>query len=120
MKINNYKELVVWQKSIKLVKLSYDLVKKLPHSEEYGLSSQIRRSSVAISSNIAEGFGRHNIKEYLQFLYISLASAFELETQFIISNEIYKLNIQNETSLLQEIIKMLYSLISKLKKIPKT
>ena len=118
MKINSYKELIVWQKSIALVKLIYVLKRKLPKSELYALVSQMTRAAISIPSNIAEGFGRHNIKEYVQFLYISLASCFELETQLIITKENYNINVEKELSLLDEIIRMLYSLISKLK--PKT
>jgi len=115
MKINSYKELTVWQKSIKLTQLIYLLTRKLPKSELYGLTSQMRRSAIAIASNIAEGYGRRNIKEYIQFLYIALASCFELETQLIITNDNYKVNIENEMSLINEIIRMIYSLVAKLK-----
>jgi len=118
MKINSYKDLTVWQKSIELVKLIYQLTKQLPRSEEYGLIIQMRRAAIAIASNIAEGFGRRNIKEYIQFLYISVASCFELETQLIITEQNYNLDVSETMSILNEIIRMLYSLISKLK--PKT
>ena len=90
----------------------------MPRSEEYGLISQMRRAAIGITSNIAEGFGRRNIKEYIQFLYISIASCFELETQLIITKQNYNLDTEEMADLLDEIIRMLYSLISKLK--PKT
>lgn len=115
MKINSYKELIVWQKSIILVNLIYIACKKLPKSEDYGLSSQIKRAVISIPSNIAEGYGRRNIKEYIQFLYIALASCFEVETQLIIMSQNFKTDINEVSSLLTEIIKMLYSLIAKLK-----
>lgn len=67
----NYKNLVVWQKSIKLVKLVYELTKVFPKEEVYGLTSQIRRCAVSIPSNIAEGHTRLSKKEFIQFLYIS-------------------------------------------------
>jgi four helix bundle protein len=87
----------------------------LPTSEDYGLSNQIKRASISIPSNIAEGFGRKNTKEYIQFLYISLGSCFETETQLIIMNNIFKVDIKETSHLLTEIIKMLYALIGKLK-----
>jgi four helix bundle protein len=72
--INSYKDLIVWQKSIQLVKLIYQATEEFPSKETYGLTSQIRRSAVAIPSNIAEGFSRRNVGEYKQFLYIAFGS----------------------------------------------
>lgn len=116
MKIESYKELIVWQRSVELVVEIYNLTKKLPKSEDYGLSSQIRRASIGIPSNIAEGYRRKNRKEYLQFLYIALGSASEIETQLIISEKIYKgLEYSKANSLLNEVIKMLQSMIYNLK-----
>ena len=86
--VRSYRDLNVWKKSIQLVKDIYILVKLLPKEETYALSDQIRRSAVSIPSNIAEGSGRKGAKEYIHFLYISLGSLCELETQIIISNEI--------------------------------
>lgn len=119
MKLSSYKELIVWQKSIKLVNLIYIICQELPKAEDYGLSSQIKRAAVSIPSNIAEGYGRRNIKEYLQFLYIALGSCFEVETQLIIMNQNFKTDITEINNLLTEVIKMLYSLISNLKPISK-
>lgn len=113
--IKSYKELIVWQKSMKLVTLIYDLTKTLPEDERFGLTSQMRRCSVSISSNIAEGWGRMSRKNYIQFLRISRGSLFELETQVLITKE---LNYINDSviieSLIIEISKMLNSLIKKL------
>ncbi|MFA9373720.1 MAG: four helix bundle protein [Poseidonibacter sp.] len=114
--VNDFKDLLVWQKSIVLVEDVYKLVKLLPKEETYALSDQMRRSAVSIPSNIAEGFDRNSIKEYIHFLYISMASASELETQIIISNKIgYILEIKNILDELIQIKKMLRGLIKSLK-----
>lgn len=83
--MKSYKELTVYQDSIKLVSEIYKVTGEFPNSEIYGLTSQIRRSAVSIPSNIAEGAKRNHIKENIQFLHISLGSASELDTQLEIS-----------------------------------
>lgn len=80
----DHKELDVWKKSIDLVELIYSLTSSFPESERFGLTSQMRRAAVSISSNIAEGSARKSNKELLQFLNIALGSLAELETQYII------------------------------------
>ena len=85
--MKDFKKLIVWQKSIKLVKEVYTVTKKLPKEELYGLTSQVRRAAVSIPSNIAEGSGKGN-KEFNHYLNISKGSSFELETQFIIIKEL--------------------------------
>lgn len=115
--MQSYREMKVWQKSMDLVVEVYRLEKLLPASEKYGLSDQMRRCSVSIPSNIAEGFGRKANKEYIRFLNIARGSKFELETQldicvrlgFLSANE-----VQYAFSLCTEIGKMLNSLVSKL------
>lgn len=83
----------------------------------YGLVSQMQRSSVAIASNIAEGYGRNHTKEYIQFLSIAYGSSAELETQIIISKSIYPdINYSDIESVLLEVQKMLGTLITALKK----
>lgn len=83
--MNTHKDLIAWQKSIDLVTEIYAITKEFPKEEVYGITSQIRRSAVSIPSNIAEGAGRRSHKELTQFLYYSLGSLSELETQLIIS-----------------------------------
>lgn len=114
-KITSYKELVVWQKSMVLVKEIYSLSESFPEYERFGLTNQIRKSSISIPSNIAEGWGRLSRKNYIQFLRISRGSLFELETQILIAIELNYIN-DNEISqnLITEISKMLNSLIIKL------
>ena len=81
----NHKELNVWKKSMELVSLVYEISATFPDVEKFGLTSQIRRSAVSIPSNIAEGSARKGNKDLIQFLYISLGSLAELETQYLIA-----------------------------------
>ena len=113
--LTSYKELLVWQKSMVLVKEIYTLSESFPENEKFGLTSQIRRSVISIPSNIAEGWGRFSRKNYIQFLKVSRGSLFELETQILIAIELKYIN-DNETSqnLIIEISKMLNVLIRKL------
>lgn len=115
MYIESYKQLVVWQKSIKLVKEIYFVTEKMPKSELYCLSTQMRRSAISIPSNIAEGYKRRNLGEYVQFLSVADASAAELETQIIICKDIYsKIDFTSVGSILSEVQKMLITMIKKL------
>lgn len=112
--MGNHKELIVWQKSITLVKLVYQQTGSFPSDERFGLTNQMRRCSVSIPSNIAEGFGRGSDKELTQFLRISLGSLSELDTQLILSKELDYMDEKryNELSALnEEVAKMLSSLI---------
>ncbi len=120
--ITSYRDLFVWQKSMELVKEIYRATKLFPKDETYGLSSQMRRAAVSIPSNIAEGQQRKNTKEFCQFLRISYGSAAELETQVLLSKDIYPtIDFLKTESLLQEIRKMLNKLIQKLEnKLPPT
>jgi len=86
--MKNFKKLTVWQKSMVLVKDVYILVKQLPVEEKYGLQSQTSRAVISIPSNIAEGCSRHSDKEFKRFLEIALGSAFELETQLLLIQEL--------------------------------
>lgn len=118
--IKSYKELIVWQKAIKLVKEIFILTNKFPKSELYGIISQIRRAAISISSNIAEGYGRRSKKEYLQFYSIAYGSAMELETQIIISKELLFTSTENFDKvdlLLDEVCRMLNSMISQMKQL---
>ena len=114
MAIKSHKDLIVWQKSYDLVKLVYLFSDNLPKSEQFGLVSQMRRCAVSIPSNIAEGHQRHNQREYRQFLGIAQGSAAELETQLLLSAELFELDAQSSLDLLYEVQKMLKSLCKKL------
>lgn len=120
--ITSYKQLTVWQKSMNLCTLVYQVTEKFPKSEIYGITSQIRRCCVAIPSNIAEGQTRGHKQEYIQFLRIAYASGAELETQLLVSKNIGYLvekDFVQINDLLQEVMKMLNRLISVLLE-PKT
>ncbi len=112
-----YRELIVWQKSMDLVVSVYKTIDSLPNIEKFALSDQIRRCSVSIPSNIAEGAGRNHTKEFIQFLYISLGSLYELQTQLEISKRVgYISNIVELNKKTLEIEKMLNALITSMKK----
>jgi four helix bundle protein len=104
--VRTHKDLDVWKQSIEFVTEIYRITEGFPKSEVYGLTSQIRRAAVSIPSNIAEGATRNHKKEFLQFLYISLSSASEVETQLIISRNLNFL----EQSKLEELILKLTSI----------
>ena len=100
--------------------LIYQITKTFPKEEIYGITSQMRRASVSIPSNIAEGYGRFSDKEFVRFLFISLGSATELETQIDLSLRLEFLSENNYNALnklVQEIIKMLIALIKHKNKI---
>jgi four helix bundle protein len=116
--IQNYQDLIVWQKSMELVVLVYQLVKKLPKEEMYSLINQMRRAAVSIPSNIAEGHARHSIKEFIHFLKIAQGSKAELETQLLLCLKIEYLSDSDTVEIMrlsQEIGKMLTALIVKLR-----
>ena len=100
---------------MKLVTIIYELLKTFPDDEKFGITSQMKRCSVSIPSNIAEGWGRFSRKNYIQFLRISRGSLYELETQILITKQ---LNYINDCELVEDLIieisKMLNSLIRKL------
>jgi len=107
---HNFKELLVWKKSIELVKSIYQLTSILPSDERFGLISQMNRSSVSIPSNIAEGSGRTSEKEFIHFLNISISSSYELETQLIITNELFQVDIESVIGKISEVQKMILGL----------
>ncbi len=82
---HNFKNLKVWQKAVELAVLVYEVTKTFPTEEKFGITSQMRRSSVSTSSNIAEGSARNSSKAFCNCLDISLGESFELETQLIIA-----------------------------------
>ena len=114
----SYKDLIVWKKSYDLSILIYKLTKKFPKDEVYGLTSQIRRCAVSIPLNIAEGYSRYRKLEFAYFLQISFASGAELETQILISKDLDYISqgeFDEVNSLLIEVMKMLNSLMSKVR-----
>jgi four helix bundle protein len=116
--MNNFKELVVWQKEVDLAVKIYRVTADFPTSERFALASQMQRSAVLISSNIAEGWERGTTPEYIRFLYISKGSLYELETQIIILEKLKYINNETFNKLSNEntrIAMMLNKLVSKLK-----
>ena len=114
----SHRDLIVWQKSMKLVSLVYTFSKEFPADERYGLTSQMRRAAVSVPSNIAEGRSRSSRKDFAQFLHISLGSVAELETQIEIAKNLSFGNNQGYTAcmeLLGEVRRMLLAFITKLK-----
>ena len=109
----SYKSLIVWQKSIALVKLIYMLTGTFPSEEKFGITSQMRRAAVSIPSNIAEGQARRTTGDYIRFVSIAEGSLAELETQLLIAIELEfcdKTKVVNCFSLMLEIRKMLNAL----------
>ncbi len=112
--ISSFRELIVWQKSFDLTVEIYRLTSNLPSSERRGLCDQMRRCSVSIPSNIAEGQQRNNRKEYRQFLGMARGSAGELETQLLLVEKIYTLEVAHPVEVVHEIQKMLMVMRNKL------
>jgi four helix bundle protein len=115
--MNNFRELNVWQKAVALATTIYRITENYPKEEIYGLTSQIRRCTVSISSNIAEGAGRRTKKDFRHFLDMATGSCYELETQLTISKNldyIAKNEFETLKSDLTEIQKMMYALIKSL------
>lgn len=92
----DHKDLIVWKKGMSLVEMIYTISSKFPASENYGLTSQIRRSAISIPSNIAEGSARKSDKELLQFISIALGSLSELEPQYMIAIRLGFITENNE------------------------
>ena len=118
-KIKSYKDLLIWQKGIEITEKVYLITNNFPQNELFSLTNQIKRASVSISSNIAEGFGRNSTKSYMNFLKISRGSLYELETQLIIADRLNYISdnelLKSINDLLSEEGKMINSYINKLK-----
>ncbi len=117
--MKDFKKLRIWQTGMKIVLKTYNLSKKLPKEEKYGLISQLTRAAVSIPSNIAEGSSRSSDKDYKRFLEYALGSTFELETVLISVKNIKILEKSSEIEKLQEKIieeqKMISSFLNHLK-----
>ncbi|RKO73413.1 four helix bundle protein [Sphingobacterium puteale] len=116
--MHRFQELKVWQKAMDMTVRIYSCTENLPNTEKFGLISQIRRSTISICSNIAEGAGRNTKGEFIQFLGIANGSAYELQTQIELAYRLTFLNKEIKDGLvaeIEEIEKMLYNLIKSLK-----
>lgn len=113
----DFHDLTVWQRAIDLTVVIYKLTQKFPKEETFGLVSQLRRASVSVASNIAEGRGRLNPAEFRQFLGIALGSTFEIQTQLLVARKLQMRNdkaIDEAAALGNEVSKMLTAFINKL------
>ncbi len=113
----SYREQFIWKRGIQLSINCYRLTEKFPKSELYGLTSQIRRASVSVPSNIAEGYGRKTKNEYIQFLHIALGSLRELDTQLIIAKEVNLAAAELFEPVLEEVDSVQGILVSTLQKL---
>lgn len=120
--IKSYKDLVAWQKAMQLVTDIYNITKSFPKEEIYGITNQLRRCSISIPSNLAEGSSRRSTQEFIRFINISCGSLAELETQIIASKNLgyitheQEKHISDKTDELSRILQGLYnSLDSRLK-----
>ncbi len=112
-----HKDLEVYKSSLDLVVLVYEITKAMPSSENYGLTSQMRRAAVSIPSNIAEGSSRGSTKDFIRFINIATGSLSELETQMVIAEKIgYFVNTKEIEDSITSIRKMLYRLKQSLNK----
>ena len=114
----SFKDLVVWQRSIELTVDVYQLTSKFPDSERFGLTNQMRRASVSIASNIAEGYGRSTKGEYVQFLGHARGSCSELETQIVIAKKLgfgAPQNLQSAESLCNDVGRLLGALMKSIR-----
>lgn len=105
-KINSFTDLIAWQEAHKLVLSVYGLTKEFPVREAFSLVDQMRRCSVSITSNIAEGFSRKGQKEKRQFYYTSLGSITELQNQLILSRDLGYLNLKSYMEIEGQTIKV--------------
>ena len=118
MPLRSFRDLIVWQKAMRLARETYCLVKLLPMEERYALSDQMKRAAVSIPSNIAEGQSRNTKKEFIQFLHLAKGSNSELMTQFLLCLDfeyLKKEEIQKVMNLCTEIDGLLGGLIKSLK-----
>ena len=117
--VKSYRDLIAWQRARELVKETYLLTAEFPVGERFGLVSQMDRAAVSVPSNIAEGYGRATTQDYLHFLRIARGSAYELETQLVLAEDL-GLCTQAASSkvvvTLQEVIRVLQGLIAALER----
>ena len=116
--MSNFRNLLIWQKSMVLVTKIYTVTNNFPKEEVFGLTSQIKRSAISIPSNIAEGLGRESSQEFLRFLKISIGTLFELQTQLEIAKNIIYLDDETFNNLYEdtrELERMIVSFTNKIK-----
>ncbi len=116
MEIKTFRDLVAWQKAVQLAKTVYKQTSLMPDSERFGLTAQIRRAAVSAPSNIAEGYGRESLMDYVRFLKMARGSLMEMETQLLLAEDLGFLQISSELNeRLSETGRVLQGLINSLK-----
>jgi len=116
--MHRFKELEIWKRSRLFCSEVYKLTSNFPDSEKFGLTNQLRRATVSIASNIAEGSSRKSNKDFSRFLEITLGSCYEIETQLLIASDlkfITELELHRISNELEEIVKMISKFKSTLK-----
>ena len=116
--MKDFRKLVIWEKGMELVKQVYTLTSSLPQKEQFGLISQMNRCAVSIPSNIAEGCSRNSDIELKRFIEIAIGSSFELETQLLLTKEIYQKEEATLFENLNQLQKMMNAYHFKLKATP--
>lgn len=114
-----YEKLQIWQKSINLVRLVYGVTRRFPKEEIYGITSQIRRASISVPSNIAEGSQRKSARDFGHFIEIAKGSLAELHTQLIIAHDLQYLSSKDKNDLclcIEELQKMLFCFLHRMPK----
>jgi len=116
--IKTFRDLVAWQKAMQLAEQVYHATSKMPDSEKFGLTSQMRRAAVSVPSNIAEGHGRQNLPDYVRFLKTARGSLMELQTQLILAEQLKFLVVSHDLrDILAETDRILQGLIRSLEKV---
>lgn len=116
-KTQSFKDLIAWQRAMDLIPAVYGLLRGFPKEERFGLNDQIRRATVSVSANIAEGQGRHSPKEFIHFLGVARGSLAELESLLIAAQRlgyITKTQLDESTELITTIRRPLFGLVQKL------
>ena len=119
MEIFGYRKLIAYQKAKEVVKHTYKLLKKFPAEERYAMSDQLRRASVSITSNIAEGINRYSVKDKSHFIEMSYGSLMEVSSQFEIAEELGYITAEERLSM-DQLIEEVARLVSGLQKTFKT
>lgn len=117
MSVRSYRDLIAWQKAMDLAAAVYRVTEAFPAREQFGLSNQMRRASVSIPSNIAEGQGRGTTKDYVHFLHIARGSLQELETQLLLAQRLNfasEPEVHNLLSLCDEVSRLVSGLMNSL------
>jgi len=109
--VRTHKDLEVWKRAMALARAVYELTKGFPKEEVYGLVAQMRRAAVSVPSNIAEGAARNSNKEIVQYLYVSLGSLAELDTQMVLSRELGYTRDEDIDGSIEEVRRMVLGLI---------